>query len=184
MKNSELILIAALAKNNVIGKNGEIPWKIKEDMKHFKNITQNYPVIMGRKTYESIIRTLKHPLPNRRNMIISKNPDFKPDGVEVYNNLSFAIDVAKNYRNKVFIIGGENIYRQTMDIADRLEITHINRDFEGDSFFPEIDLKKWQPIYKESHFQDKLEFTFSTYLRRGNNSEILDSYFNSREIVD
>ena len=126
-----ITLIAACSTNRVIGKNNTLIWKVPGDLKRFKELTSGHTVLMGRKTYESIGR----PLPNRRNIILSRNKDLVVEGCLVYSNL---LEVLELYKNDLFVIGGEEIYRQTLGYADKVELTLIHKDYEGDAFFPEV----------------------------------------------
>jgi len=153
-----IALISAIAKNNCIGKNNQLPWHIPEDLLHFKKLTKNKTVLMGRKTFESIIGYLGKPLPKRKNLIITRNEKYKaPDGVMIYSNIKDALQ--KNSDDDIFVIGGATIYQQTIDLADTLYITHVNKEVDGDAFFPKIDMTKWKEIEKEDHN----DFSFVTY---------------------
>ena len=146
-----LSLIAAISKNNCIGKNNQLPWDIPEDMKHFVKMTKNKTVLMGRKTWESIPKKFR-PLPNRTNIIITRNINYKsevPKDVEVYTSIKEAIHNHKD--EEVIIIGGGQIYKQTVDLADKLYITHVNMTVDGDAFFPEINMNTWQETEREDH---------------------------------
>ncbi|MBI4050093.1 MAG: dihydrofolate reductase [Candidatus Doudnabacteria bacterium] len=155
-----IILVAAVAKNNVIGKENDLPWYLPEDLKRFKRLTTGKTVLMGRKTYDSIIRRLGKPLPNRKNVVVTRDANFKaPEGVEIYHSLDAAL--AKYGNEHLFVIGGGEIYRQTIDRADKLEITHVDQQIDGDAFFPEIDEKKWKKTEEEPHEG----YTFVTYER-------------------
>lgn len=137
----ELNMIVATSKNRAIGSNGEIPWHYSEDMKHFRRTTKGHPIIMGRKTYDSIGR----PLPKRLNIIVTRNPDLKIDGCVVVNSLEEAIKFANNSSTEVpFIIGGAEIYKMALPKTTRLYLTIVNKECEGDTFFPEIDLDEWE----------------------------------------
>lgn len=161
----ELIIISALAKNNVIGKNGKIPWYIKEDFEHFKNITMGYPCIMGDKTYESLPSNSK-PLPGRENIVLTFNKDYKPEGTKVFYSFEEALDYCKD-KDKVFICGGASIYKLGLSVADKLELTRIHKDFEGDVFFPEINFNEWELIKREDKEDLKHgQFSFLTYARK------------------
>lgn len=154
-----LTLIAAVATNNVIGKNNELPWYLPEDLKHFKALTTGHAVLMGRKTFESIVARLGKPLPNRKNIVITRQTDYQaPEGVLVYADLDEALK--NNAAENIFVIGGAEMYRQTIDRADRLEITHIDHDVEGDVTFPFIDPAIWKKAAEEKHEG----FSFTTYL--------------------
>lgn len=153
-----LSLIAAMAKNNCIGKNNKLPWHIPEDLKHFQQITKGKTVLMGRKTFESIISYLKKPLPNRTNIVITRNASFQvPSGVEIYDDIQKALNKHKN--EEVIVIGGADIYAQTINLADKLYITLVDQEAEGDAFFPEINPTTWQEIKREDHNN----FSFITY---------------------
>ena len=156
-----LSLIAAVAKNYCIGKDNKLPWHIPEDLQHFKDITSKKTVLMGRKTFESILGYLKKPLPNRKSIVITRNLNYKvPTGVEVYNDIDKAID---NYPNEeIFVIGGAGIYQQTINLADKLYITWIDQKINGDTFFPKIDESKWKKIAEEKHDG----FSFAEYIKK------------------
>jgi len=139
----EIIIIAAVSKNNVIGHSGKIPWHIKEELIHFKNSTAGFPIVMGRKTFES----LKKPLENRLNIVLSRNPgfSFSHPNVVICNSVSEALDfcIRKN-ENKVFVIGGEEIFHQTINLACKMIISEVDITAEGDRFFPEIIMSGWE----------------------------------------
>jgi dihydrofolate reductase len=143
-------IIVAMAKNNVIGKKNELPWYIPEDLKHFKKLTDGKIVLMGSKTFESIINRLGEPLPNRTSIVISSRADYiVPPGVLLYTDLNQALD---DFRDKdLFIIGGASIYKQTIDKSDKLYVTEVDKEIDGDAFFPEIDLNKWKEVTREPH---------------------------------
>jgi dihydrofolate reductase len=148
-------IIVAIAKNNVIGKKNELPWYLPEDMKHFKQITDGQTVLMGSKTFESIVSRLGKPLPNRKNIVISSDPNYAvPEGVVVNNDLDKALADFKN--QSLFVIGGASIYKQTIEKADKLYITEVDQEIDGDAFFPEIDLNKWEEISRDKH--ERLSF--------------------------
>jgi len=162
-------IIAAIGKNNELGKSNTLLWHMPADMKHFREITSLHAVIMGRKTFESIGR----PLPNRRNIVITRDADYKKGlpaeagGVEVVHSLSGALDLFPNKNEEIFIIGGAEIYKQAMPIADKLYITHIDaEEKEADAFFPEIIPIIWNEISHEEHKKDDknpFNYTFSVY---------------------
>jgi dihydrofolate reductase len=136
-------IIAAISKNGIIGKEGKIPWHSKEEFKHFKNITMNYPIIMGRKTFESIGK----PLPGRLNIVISRRKDLKYsfDNIKIFSGLSEAYNFCNSEKyEKIFIIGGGEIYKQAINEVDNMIITVMNLNVEGDTYFPEIDKKIWK----------------------------------------
>jgi dihydrofolate reductase len=144
-------IVAAVAKNGVIGKSGELPWYLPEDLKHFKKLTSDHTVVMGRKTYESIMNRLGKPLPNRKNIVITrtKNMHVHP-GAFVYNDLDSAF---KEYREdeEIMVIGGGEIYKQAFDQANKLYITEVHKEVEGDVTFPEIDKNIWKETFREDH---------------------------------
>jgi len=156
-------LIAAIGKNNELGKGNTLLWHMPADMKHFKEVTSLHAVIMGRKTFESIGR----PLPNRRNIVITRDVNYKKEGVEIVHSFSEALDSFSSQNEEMFIIGGADIYKQAMNIADRLYITHVNaEDKDADAFFPEIIPIVWNEISHEEHKKDgqnSFDYTFSVY---------------------
>lgn len=158
-------LIAAVAENGVIGGKNKLLWHLPDDLKRFKTLTKGHPVIMGRKTYESI----GHPLPGRKNIVITHQEDLQISGCEVVSSLEKAIASAKSGRpEEIFIIGGGEIYKQAMGIADRMYLTHVHASPEGDAFFPSFDASQWKVIEEEEHPIDKdhaLRFTYKTYER-------------------
>jgi len=159
-----LTLIAAVSRNNVIGSNGKLPWHIPEDMKKFKELTIGHPVIMGRKTYESIPKNFRQ-LPGRKKIILSNSLEDK-EGIYVARDVIEALDLTESEES--YIIGGESVYKSFMHMANRLEITRVHRDFEGDSFFPKIDLVEWSLIDDIPGISrpDMLSYSFQTYIRK------------------
>jgi len=159
-------IVVATGRSNEIGIKGGLLCHLPADLKRFKEITSGHTVIMGRKTFESLP---KGPLPNRRNVVISRNPDLKIEGVEVYPSLDYAFIILID-EEEVFIIGGEQIYEQTLPIADKIYLTKIHADFpEADVFFPKIDLSVWRETNRETFFADEknpYSFSFIEYERR------------------
>ena len=154
-------IIAAISRNGVIGSENDIPWHYPADMKHFRNTTRGYPVIAGRKTYESFqIR----PLPGRLNIVLSRNADYAAEGeAEVYTSLNAAYKRAEQEaKDKVFILGGAEIYRLAIDQIDEMVLTHIPEELDGDAFFPPWDQAQWNEIDRRSEG----ELVFATYRRR------------------
>jgi dihydrofolate reductase len=153
----KLFLIAAIARNRVIGNKGKLPWHIPEDLARFKQLTTSHTVLMGRKTYESLTK----PLSNRRNVVLSSKPI---KDVETYSSLTLALEALKN-EMMVFIIGGSNLFFQTLGMADGLYLTIIDRDVDGDTFFPpyEEELKRDFRLIQESHRND---YSFLDYMRK------------------
>lgn len=152
-----ITLIAAMSKNRVIGINNQLPWKLPEDLKRFKNLTTGNVVLMGRKTYESIGR----PLPNRTNVVITRDTSFKAEGVLVYNNLHEVLPIF----NRIFVIGGGEIYNQLIKVADEIELTLIDKEFEGDAFFPEIG-NEWIESEKETSNNGEFDYHFIKMSRK------------------
>lgn len=163
-----IALVAAVAKNGVIGSENKLVWRNKDDAKHFQALTTGKTVLMGRKTFESIWGYSKGPLPNRTSVVITSNKEYKlPANVEMKNGTHVVVetDIKTALRNHgvndIFVIGGGQVYAQTIDLADRLYITHIDRELEGDTRFPTIDPKKWRKVSDEPHEG----FSFVTYKR-------------------
>ena len=153
-----LFLIAAMAKNRVIGKDGKMPWHIPKELEIFKSVTMNHPIIMGRKTHESIGRIL----PNRTNIIVTRNKDYKTfRGVIVCNDLQEAISIGKTYATEVFVIGGEDIYKQALPSADNIYLSIIEKEYAGDAFFPEFE--EDFSVFASEYYDD---FTFHKYKRK------------------
>lgn len=154
----EKIIIVATSENNVIGKDGDIPWHIPEDMEHFKEKTTGHAVIMGRKTFESLPENFR-PLPNRKNIVLTRSGlEEKPEGVEEASNLEEAWRQAEESNERAFVIGGESVYRQSLDEVDKILLTRIHEEYDGDTFFPELG-EEWREIDREDHG----EFSFVTY---------------------
>lgn len=155
-----IAMIAAHDKNLVIGKDGDLPWYYPEDLKHFKRTTMGHPIVMGRVTYQELGGK---PLPGRQNIVLSRTRNY--DEVPTYRSLEEALDKLKEQEfEKIFIIGGGNIYRQAIDQADLLYITEINKEFEGDTFFPEYRDKVGE-VWVEVEREDHSEYSFITYRR-------------------
>jgi dihydrofolate reductase len=161
----EVVIIAAVAKNRVIGKDNQLIWNIPEDMAHFKALTAGHTVIMGRKTWESLPPRFR-PLPGRRNIVISRQAEYPVPGAELADSLDHALTLAASTAT-VFIIGGEQIYRQAMPLADRLEITEVDLEPEGDAWFPETHAIDWQIVKKNTpSSQSGTGFSFLSYRRQ------------------
>lgn len=158
--------MAAKAKNNVIGKDNDLVWHLPADFKFFKQTTMGHTLIMGRKTFES----LGNPLPNRNSWVVTRNEDYFAEGITTFHDLDGAIKAAENSGlQTVFILGGGEIYRQSMDIADKLILTEIEEEFEGDTYFPDVDKNVWKEISREEHNADvknKYDFAFVQYERK------------------
>ena len=152
----KISLIVAMASNRVIGLNNQMPWHLSADLKKFKKITMGSPILMGRKTYESIGR----PLPGRTNMIVSRNPQYRQDGCLVFNDLETALKKGCENADEIFVIGGSDLYEAILPIADAIYLTIINREFQGDAFFPDIDLNDWSEVEREN-INDDPDVAFS-----------------------
>ena len=148
-------LIAAMGKNRVIGKDNSLIWKLPEDMKRFRELTTGKPVIMGRKTFESIGRAL----PNRKNIVITRDKNYKAKGCTVVNSVKEALKAAKD-ADEVMIIGGSQVYQEFIPIANKMYITLIDKDFEGDAYFPEFDEAEWKEAKKEEHSNNDFKYVF------------------------
>jgi len=158
---SEIIIIAAVAKNRVIGRDNQLLWHIPEDMAHFKALTAGHTVIMGRKTWESLPERFR-PLPGRRNIVISRQADYPATGAELAGSLEAGLALCAA-DSKAFVIGGGEIYRQAMSFADRLELTEVDQEPAGDAWFPEFSQQGWQESAQRP--MTNAAGRFVTYLR-------------------
>ncbi|QNE18906.1 dihydrofolate reductase [Kribbella qitaiheensis] len=148
-----IILIAAIGANGVIGRDNDLPWRIREDLQHFKQLTLGHTLVMGRKTYDSIGR----PLPGRRTVVVTRQPDWSADGVEVVHT----VEEALKSDGDIYVAGGGEIYRQALPYADRLELTEVDQSPDGDVTFPAFDRSEWS----ETARTPNPGFTFVTYDR-------------------
>jgi dihydrofolate reductase len=156
-------IIVAIAKNNAIGKDNKLLWYLPNDLKHFKDVTSGHTVIMGRKTFDSVGK----PLPRRRNIVVTRQ-DISIEGCEVVKSIEAALTLCAG-DDEVFIIGGAEIYRQSIHLTDRIYLTQIDQDFDGDTFFPELNTAEWKETKRENFEPDdknKLKYSFIT-LQRG-----------------
>jgi dihydrofolate reductase len=166
----QIVLVVAVADNGVIGADGAIPWRLPSDMRRFKAITMGKPVVMGRKTFVS----LRRPLPGRTNIVVTRDPGFSAAGAVVTTSLAEARmiaagDAMRRFATEIAVIGGAEIYKQWMDIADRLEVTEVHARPEGDTCFPAIDATKWQETARVRHAagaDDSADFSYVSYIRR------------------
>jgi len=155
-------LIAAMARNRTIGRDNTLPWHLPEDLKHFKATTLGKPVIMGRKTWESLGR----PLPGRRNLVVSRNPDYVANGGELYSSLPAAIAACGDLA-ECFVIGGAELYRQALPLAQRIHLTEIALDVDGDAHFPDLADEEWREISRDRQVSEKgLAYDLVVYERR------------------
>ncbi len=160
-----ICLIAALAANRVIGINNALPWHLPADLKRFKALTTGHPVVMGRKTHESIGK----PLPGRHNLVITRNHDYSAPGCEIVHSLDAAIAACRGAQ-EIFVIGGAKVYRESLPRAHRLEFTEIRAEFEGDATFPEFSLGQWRETGREIHSDEAgipFRYDFVRYERIG-----------------
>jgi dihydrofolate reductase len=162
---SKLTLIVAVSENNVIGKDNDLIWHLKNDLQRFKALTSGHCIIMGRKTFESFPK----PLPNRTHIVITRQLNYKvPEGVMVVSSLEAAIEASKE-DPRPYIIGGGEIYKQALNSVDLIELTKVHQTFKGDTFFPEIDDTCWEEIKSKYNEKDEIHqypFSFITYKRR------------------
>lgn len=157
-------VVVAVAENNAIGKDNQLLWHLPADLKHFKQITTGHTIIMGRKTFDSIGK----PLPNRRNIVITRSVGLEIAGVEVVNTIEEALLLCAS-ETEVFIIGGAEIYKSAMERTDRIYLTRVHESYAADAFFPEINANDWNEVDVEPHQPDeknKVAYTFSTLLRK------------------
>ena len=154
-------MIVARSRNLVIGKENKIPWKISADLQFFKKVTMGYPIIMGRKTWESIGR----PLPGRRNIVVSRNTSYSAVGAELVSSLEQALDSLKEFK-RVFVIGGQQLFNQAFPLADELFITEIELQVEGDTYFEIPDPSDWQEIDRVQEKEGEIEFAYVTLRRK------------------
>ncbi len=159
--NTRIYLIAAVAKNGVIGAHGKLPWHLPEDLQHFKKLTLGHPVIMGRRTWES----LGKPLPGRENIVVSRKSGFEAPGASVASTLEAAVALCTG-EEVAYVIGGAEIYAAALPLADGLVLTEIHQDYEGDTRFPDWDRRAWRATQKETHTSDEgVRFDFVLYER-------------------
>jgi dihydrofolate reductase len=148
--NRRIILVVAMAENGVIGAGGQLPWRLPTDMKRFRRLTWGKPIIMGRKTFEAIGK----PLEGRDNIVISRQSDFAPEGVLVAKSFDEALVLGEHFAaarggNAIAVIGGGRVYRAALPIADRIEMTIVHANIEGDTTFPNLDMKQWRDVSRE-----------------------------------
>ncbi len=166
-----VIMIAAAAENNALGKDNQLLWHLPDDFKRFKQMTTGHPIIMGRKTFESF----PSPLPNRQHIVITRQNDYHPASCDVVANLEDAFKMAHS-SDAIFIIGGGEIYDLALPYADTIELTRVHAEFEADAFFPKLNLGEWRLTKSEFHPKDdkhQYNFSYETYIR--NNAKTSDS---------
>jgi len=170
MGNLRVCLIVAVADNGVIGDTGAMPWKLSSDLKYFKEKTLHKPVLMGRKTFEAIGR----PLPGRDNIVVTRNETFEHEGVFTVSSVALGLELAENLAeksgaNEIMVIGGGEVYAQTLTFADRIYKTEVHADVAGDTIFPQLDPKRWREVSREQHVAkegDSSAFAFVILDRR------------------
>jgi dihydrofolate reductase len=171
MANIALVLIAAAADNDVIGQGGRLPWRLKSEMKRFRALTWGHPIVVGRKTYLSFSQ---QPLPGRTNIVVSRDPNFTAQGSVVTANLATALEVARGDAlrrgvDAILVVGGADIYAQTIEYADRMVVTRVHSEPSGDSTFPAIDPNAWNEVERNEHTRepgDDASYTVHVYERR------------------
>ncbi|HEX7869898.1 MAG TPA: dihydrofolate reductase [Chryseobacterium sp.] len=155
-------IVVAMGEKNEIGSDNQLLWHLPKDLKHFKDLTSGHPIIMGRKTYESIGKAL----PNRTNIVVSRKKNWFQEGILIVGSIKEAVKFAKKIDENIFIIGGGNIYEQTMEIADKLEITLVKANLKADTYFPKINPTFWKMTSEICHEKDEknqYDFCFQTY---------------------
>ena len=160
---TELVVIAAVTRNGVIGKDGGMPWRLPADLQHFKRLTLGHPILMGRRTWDSLGR----PLPGRRNIVVSRQPGWQANGAEHADSLAAALQRVAG-ESTAFVIGGAQLYAQALPLASRLELTEIDADFDGDTVFPAWDRNRYVETARESHRAPQgWDYHFVTYTAKG-----------------
>jgi dihydrofolate reductase len=163
MSAPTLTLIAAVARNGVIGIDNRLPWSLPADLKHFKALTMGHSVIMGRKTWESLPPRFR-PLPGRHNIVVTRDAGYRAEGATIATTLPAAVSQAQD--GEAFVIGGAKLYVAALPLADRLQLTEIDSTFEGDTHFPTIDRQHWRETAREAHHDEAgLRYAFVTYQR-------------------
>lgn len=162
----KITLIAAMASNRVIGRDNDVPWKLPPDLKRFQRLTMGHVLLMGRRTYESVGK----PLPGRTNLVVTRQAGYAPEGVQVARTVEAALAWAKQTgESELFVAGGAEIYRQTLPVADRLQLTRIEEAFAGDTYFPEYDESEWVLVEHEDHGPGEgapFAYSFQVFERR------------------
>lgn len=157
--------IVAASQNNVIGVNNDLPWHIPEDMKFFRDKTKGKALVMGRKTFESV----GHPLPNRLNVVVTRQPDYAPEGAIVVSSVEEGIEVCKKrvdeFGDEIFIIGGGQIFKDTMGLVDIIYLTRIHKDYDGDILYPDVNPLEYEEIERRER-TEPVPFTFLTYRKK------------------
>ncbi|MDX1497901.1 MAG: dihydrofolate reductase [Salinisphaeraceae bacterium] len=162
---SKISLIVAMDENDLIGRDNDLPWRLSNDLRHFKQVTMGKPLVMGRKCFESIGK----PLPGRRNIVLTRDPVWQAQGVEVANDFEQALSMTADV-DEVMIIGGAQIYAQALERVECIYLTRIHASFEGDTYFPAVDWQQWEEITREEHLADERNTWAHSFitLERGN----------------
>ncbi|NQD72146.1 dihydrofolate reductase [Sphingobacterium shayense] len=164
MSTLKITLIVAASENNAIGKDNKMLWHLPDDFKYFKKHTTGHSIVMGRKTFLSIGK----PLPERRNIVLSKDLTFNADDIDVANSISEVLTYCRDER-EIFIIGGAQLYKQTLPLANKILLTRVHTEIQGDAYFPELNQKEWKLVNQENHLHDEkhaYDFTFEVWERR------------------
>lgn len=159
-----IVMIAAVAENNALGKDNELVWHLPNDFKRFKELTSGHYIIMGRKTFESFPK----PLPNRTHIVITRQQNYQPDGCIVVNSIENAIKACPE-NETIYIIGGGEIYNQALAFSDTIEITKVHGEFEADAFFPEIKAEEWELVQSDFNAKDErhlYDYTYQTFVKK------------------
>jgi dihydrofolate reductase len=159
-----IVMIAAVAENNALGKDNELVWHLPNDFKRFKELTSGHYIIMGRKTFESFPK----PLPNRTHVVITRQQNYQPEGCIVVNSIENAIQACPE-NETIYIIGGGEIYNQALSLSDKIEITKVHGDFEADAFFPEIKADDWELVQSDFNKKDErhlYDYTYQTFVKK------------------
>jgi dihydrofolate reductase len=165
-KKPSLSIIVAMAQNRAIGKDNDLMWHLSSDLKRFKQLTTGHPVVMGRRTWESLP---KRPLPGRRNIVLTQNPDFEAAGAEVVHSVNGLFEALKDRDDEVFVMGGASIYQLLLPFTNRLYVTQVYKDFDGDVYFPTIDMSEFnlvklsEPMFDEA---SELDYAYEEYDRK------------------
>lgn len=165
MKQPVLSLLVAVARNGVIGRDNGLPWHLPEDLKRFKALTLGHPVIMGRKTFESILASLGKPLPGRENIVVTRSRSYAAPGCRVVHSLGEAVSACAG-ADEAFVIGGAEIFALALPLAQRLYATEIDADVEGDAAFPAYDRSAWREVAREPGAAGTLRYDFVVYARK------------------
>lgn len=164
MTQPTISLIAAMSQNRVIGRNGQLPWRLPADLQHFKQLTTGHTLIMGRKTFESVGKAL----PNRTNLVLSRQPNYSAANIEVFTTLADALAAVNPDEVEVFVVGGGEIYAQALPLADRIYLTVVHQSFEGDAFFPDFSHEPLMETSRRDFFEGDLPFSIVQYDRQLN----------------